>query len=243
VPVLPSSLTAPIWDQLAVLLPPVEDHHPLGCHRPRVSDRVVFDKLILIVVSGMAYTRVADATCSATTIRRRRDTWIAAGVMDRLNRLALAAYDRIIGLDLTEVAVDGCITKAPCGGEAAGKSPVDRGKRGLKRSMLVDRQGIPLGWTVAPANRPDSPLLVPTLTHLTDWGPFETPPTVHLDAGYDSATTRERLADLGVTGEIARRGLPSPRQASSRWPVERTHAWFNASKKLAWCTERRTVVI
>lgn len=53
-PVLPSSLTAPIWDQLAVLLPPVEDHHPLGCHRPRVSDRVVFDTLILIAVSGMA---------------------------------------------------------------------------------------------------------------------------------------------------------------------------------------------
>ncbi len=46
-----------------------------------------------------------------------------------------------------DVAVDGCITKAPCGGEKAGRrSPVDRGKRGIKRSAAaVDANGIPLG--------------------------------------------------------------------------------------------------
>lgn len=52
--------------------------------------------------------------------------------------LALEAYDRFIGLELADVAVDGCITKAPCGGEKAGSSPVDRGKRGIKRSTAVD---------------------------------------------------------------------------------------------------------
>jgi hypothetical protein len=40
--------------------------------------------------------------------------------------MVLKAYDRVIGLELNDVAVDGCITKAPCGGERAGKSPVDR---------------------------------------------------------------------------------------------------------------------
>nr|BFE35379.1 hypothetical protein GCM10010200_076300 [Actinomadura rugatobispora] len=35
----------------------------------------------------------------------------------RLNRIALAAYDRIVGLILDDLAVDGCITKAPGGGE------------------------------------------------------------------------------------------------------------------------------
>jgi hypothetical protein len=47
--------------------------------------------------------------------------------MDTLRELVLEAYDRIIGLELVDVAVDGCITKAPCGGgEKAGRSPVDR---------------------------------------------------------------------------------------------------------------------
>jgi hypothetical protein len=54
--------------------------------------------------------------------RRRRDEWIEAGVMATLRELALEAYDRVIGLQLSEVAVDCCITKAPCGGEKAGKT-------------------------------------------------------------------------------------------------------------------------
>ena len=57
------------------------------------------------------------------------------GVMDTLRKVALDAYDRMIGLESDDVvAVDCCITKAPCGGEMAGRSPVDRGKRGTKRS-------------------------------------------------------------------------------------------------------------
>jgi hypothetical protein len=62
--------------------------------------------------------------------------------------MVFEAYDRMIALDLSEVAVDCCITKAPCGGERAGRSPVDRGKQGIKRSTVVDANGIPLG-TVA----------------------------------------------------------------------------------------------
>lgn len=76
---------------------------------------------------GVSYAKIADSTCSASTIRSRRDEWIAAGVFERLEQLCLEVYDRIVGLDLSDVTVDGCITKAPCGGEAAGKSPVDRG--------------------------------------------------------------------------------------------------------------------
>lgn len=53
---------------------------------------------------------------SDTTLRARRNEWIAAGVFERLEAEALAAFDRIIGLDLTEVALDGSIHKAPYGG-------------------------------------------------------------------------------------------------------------------------------
>lgn len=63
----------------------------------------------------------------------------------KLEQLCLEAYDRIVGLDLDDLSVDGCIVKAPCGGEMAGRSPVDRGKQGTKRSLLTDAGGIPLG--------------------------------------------------------------------------------------------------
>jgi transposase len=237
----------PLWDQFSALLPERVVFHPLGCHRPRIGDRIVFDKLVQVLVFGVAYAKIADTTCSATTLRGRRDEWITAGVFEQLEQLCLDAYDRIVGLELSNLTVDGCITKAPCGGEAAGKSPVDRGKQGTKRSVLVEGAGIPIGCVVAPANRHDSPLLRPTLETL---GRFEhrfgvgLPETiaVHLDAGYDSTKTRDLLDELACDAVISPRGTPL--QAGARWVVERTNSWHNRGfNKLAICTERRTRVI
>jgi hypothetical protein len=172
-------------------------------------------------------------------LRRRRDEWIAADIHTRLHQLALAAYDRIIGLDLDHLAVDGCITKAPCGGEVAGPSPVDRGKGGGKRSLASDGAGIPLGAVTAPANRRDDGLLAATLDTLGGLGPLPERPTVHLDAGYDYLPSRQVLANRGMAGQIATRGRPAPLQVGRRWVIERSHAWLNTFGKLRWCTERR----
>jgi transposase len=243
VPALPSSVLEPLWVQVSALLPTRQDTHPLGCHRPRIPDRIVFDKLIQLLVFGCGYRRIADHTCSATTLRRRRDEWITAGVAERLRLAVLAAYDRLFGLRLDHLAVDGCTTKAPCGGQTAGPSPVDRRKQGLKRSLVTEAGGIPLGAVPAPANRRDDGLLAATLDTITVAGLLPTRPVVHLDAGYDYRTCRQVLAERGMAGEIATRGLPAPIQASRRWPVERTHAWANQYGKLRWCTERRRVVV
>jgi transposase len=243
VPALPSPILEPLWVQFAALLPARQVHHPLGCHRPRIPDRVIFDKLIQVLVFGCGYRRIADATCSATTLRRRRDEWISAGAADHLRLAVLGAYQRLFGLELDHLAVDGCITKAPCGGQVAGASPVDRRKQGLKRSTVTDEGGIPLGTVAAPANRRDDGLLAATLDTMAVVGVLPAHPVVHLDAGYDYQPCRQALAARGMLGQIATRGVPAPIQASRRWPVERTHAWGNQYGKLRWCTERRQVVV
>jgi hypothetical protein len=201
---------------------------------------VVFEKLVQVLVFGCAYYRIADEGCSATTLRDRRDEWIELGVIDTLREAVLEAFDRLIGLELSEVVVDGCITKAPCGGQKAGRSPVDRGKQGIKRSTAVDGEGIPIGGVTGPANRHDSPLLVPTLEHAWESvGGLPEGASVHLDRGYDSELTRERLEERGLLAEISQKGKPAPLGATKRWVVERTGSWHNAHKKLVWCTERR----
>ncbi len=243
-PALPPYIIEPIWQQFSALLPEHHTDHPLGCHRSRIPERVVFEKLVQVLVFGCAYERIADRSCSESTLRRRRDEWIELGAMERLKEICLDAYDHLIGLELSEVAVDGCITKAPCGGEKAGRSPVDRGKRGIKRSMAVDASGIPLGAVSAPANRHDSPLLIPTLEAVSEvLGALPEGARVHLDRGYQSRLTRERLARLGLRWEISGKGKPAPFWATNRWVVERTSSWHNAHKKLVWCTERKGRVI
>ena len=172
----------PVWDQFAALIPRrPERAHPLGCHRPRIPDRIVFGYVVAALVHGSGYERIAEDGCSDRTIRRRVREWADAGLAEKLFALALAAYDKMIGLDLSDVAVDGCITKAPCGGEAAGPSPVDRRKQGLKRSTATDAAGVPLHVVCAGAHRHDAPLLGPTLAGAFDR--VDPPPdaAVHLD--------------------------------------------------------------
>lgn len=243
-PILPTFITDPLWEQFQVLLPERTVLHPLGCHRPRVPDRVVFGKLVARLVLGGTYQQHADESCSATTMRARRDERISAGAFEQLHRLALEAYDQTVGLDLRDLVVDECIVKAPCGGENTGRSPVDRGKSGLKRSVLVDGSGSPIGWVLAGANRNDSPLLRPTLETLAVFG-FLLPDAiiVHLDAGYDSGQTRELLTELGCTPNITPKGTFVSINHTHRWVVERTNSWHNRGfATLAKVTDRREVV-
>src|SRR5436190_9781988 len=103
VPVLPVSLIEPIWVQFAALLPErpkVAPSHPLGCHRQRVPDRVVFDHMVAALVHGTGYERIASPGCSDRTIRRRLKEWADLGLAEDLHTLTLQAYDRMIGLDL-----------------------------------------------------------------------------------------------------------------------------------------------
>jgi transposase len=243
VPAVPSCILDPLREEFLALLPPRVDRHPLGCHRRRIDDCIVFDKLVAGLVFGCGYERLGDTRCSATTLRRRRDEWIAAGVFDRLRASVLAAYERLIGLDLADVSIDGCITKAACGGECAGRSPVDRAKLGLKRSQLADGTGVPITALPAPANTRDHLLLPTTLDVLTGLleqagaEPGET--TVHLDAGYDYRPCRAELAERGLRSQISQRGKPAPVQVGKRWGVERTNSWLNDYGRLRRCTERR----
>jgi transposase len=209
VPALPTSVLEPLWVQVAELLPTRQVHHPLGLppaphprpHRVRQAHQ--------ILVFGCGYRRIADTTCSATTLRRRRDEWISAGVAEQLRRGVLAAYDRMLGLDLEQLAVDGCTTKAPCDGQVGGPSPVDRRKQGLKRSVAVEAGGIPLAAVPAPANRRDDGLLAATLDAIGAVGPLPAQPVVHLDAGYNYQPCRQILTMRGMVGEIATRGVPA----------------------------------
>lgn len=185
-PVMPGSLMEPIGEQFFVLLPEypeVSPTHPLGGHRPHVPDRVVFDHVVAALVHGSGYERIATPGCSDRTIRRRVRAWSDAGLATKLHALVITQYDRVIGLELDDIAVDGCITKAPGGGEKAGRSPVDRGKLGLTRSTMTDAAGIPLPIVSAGANRHDAPLLAPTMEGLDLCGPLSPETAIHLDRG------------------------------------------------------------
>ena len=240
-----------VWTAIEPLVPPPTKTHPLGCHRPRVSDRLCFWGIVIRLVTGCSWTSVEailEYRVSDTTLRTRRDEWVDAGVFDQLRAHALHAYDKIIGLDLSEVAIDGSLHKAPCGGEGTGKNPTDRGKLGWKWSIATEARGIPVGWAIDGANRNDVKLLAPTLEDLDRDGLVCDIETVHLDRGYDYPVIRTQLTEAGLADmNIQRRKNPGddpivkkPLRLGLRWVVEGTNSWLSNYGQLRRNTDRRT---
>jgi len=240
-----------IWAGLEPHLPPRVDRHPLGCHRPRCSDRDCFDLIVVRLATGCSWEdaeRLTGNKVSDTTARARRDEWIAAGAFAALSEEALAGFDKVIGLELSDVAVDGSLHKSPCGGDGTGKNPTDRAKLGWKWSILTDRYGIPFGWTVDGANRNDSVMLEPTLDDAGARSLLADIETIWLDRGYDSEVTRQRLAerllDDAIIAKKRKRGEAkgkNPQPMGMRWPVERTNAWLAAYGQLRRNTDRKPI--
>lgn len=163
-------IISPIFEQFAELLPDrTQPPHPLGCHNPGILDRVIFDKLVQVLFFSRAYEGMDNDSCSAKTLCGRREEWIFSGAMERLRDIVFDAYDWMIGLELSEVVVDGCITKAPCAGEKMGRSSADRGNQGINARrfpVVVHANGIPFGAIADMANRYDPVPLEQTLDTL-----------------------------------------------------------------------------
>ena len=238
-----------VWASFAAYLPEhSESNHPLGCHRPRISDRDCFEAILFRLVTGCSWDVAGRlGKGSETTLRRRRDEWEAAGACQHLVEEAINAFDKVIGLDFTDVSIDGSLHKAPAGGEGTGPNPTDRGKTGWKWSLATDTNGVPIGWVIDGANRNDSILLAPTLDDVAQRGLLSDIETLWLDRGYDSDLTRTRLSERGIDDAVIakkrKRGssaAPANQPMGLRWPVERTNSWLSNFGQLRRNTDRFT---
>ena len=157
----------------------------------------------------------------------------------------------MIGLDLSEVAIDGSLHKAPYGGEGTGANPTDRGKQGWKWSIGVDRRrssrhpaGLVARWR-QPQRRPHA--AAHTLDAIAADGWTAEIETTHLDRGYDSPKIRRHLTTAGLTDHIIqRRRQPGDHRPKSitlglRWIVEATNSWLSNYGQLRRNTDRKTI--
>ena len=122
-----------------------------------------------------------------------------------------------------------------------GKNPTDRGKTGVKRSLVVEADGGPLGVVIAGANVHDAKLLKRTLQAIVVPRPRPTPRKKQylcLDKGYDNPTGHAAATYRGYTphvrriGEEKRDGRGRKRHPARRWVVERTLAWLSKCRAI-----------
>jgi transposase len=245
--------SAPMPDEffeiVAHHLPPERPVGPKG-GRPPIGHRVVVRVIRFVLATGNRWEDVPqELGCSGRTAHRRLREWEEAGIWDRLHAELLGLLKRAGKLDPDTVVVDGVTVRAFGGGEATGPSPVDRGKKGTKHTLLVDRHGAPLAIRTAGANASDHTQIIPVVLAFprvkgTPGRPKELPDDLYADRGYDSEGTRALLRWLGIEPHIARRKTPHGSGLGKvRWVVERTIGWLKGLRRLRVRYDRRGVII
>jgi len=227
---------------LQPLLPVPVNTHRLGGGRPRVSDRRCADAIFYILRTGCQW-QALDQTelCAHSTAHDRFQEWVNAGVFLKLWQAGVERFDELHEIDWDWLSMDGAMTKAPLGGEKTGRNPTDRGKSGVKRSVLTEGHGVPIAVEIEGANRHDMKLTRPTLVGIAVERPEPTeakPQGMCLDKGYDYDEVRTTLKEFGFTAHIRSRGEEIKELAreagfkARRWVVERTHSWMNRFRRL-----------
>lgn len=111
----------------------------------------------------------------------------------------------------------------------------------MKRSLLTEGHGVPIGLAIEGANRHDMKLSRPTLESIIVERPEPTeehPQGMCLDKAYDYDEVRDLLREFGFTAHIRSRGEEAKaikREAgfkARRWVVERAHSWMNRFRRL-----------
>lgn len=129
----------------------------------------------------------------------------------------------------------------PGWGDQIGRNPTDRGKPGVKRSLLVEAAGGPLAVVVAGANAHDTKLLAATLGAIVVERPVpseEEPQHLCLDKAYDNPTGEAAVAAHHYVPHIRRIGEEKlddsgeKRYPARRWVVERTLAWLSKCRAI-----------
>jgi putative transposase len=190
-----------LWKRLEPLLP-APPAHPLGCHRPRVPDRIAMDAILLVLRTGMQWNALsATGICSSSSAHRRFQEWEQAGVFHEIWRQGLLDYDEQVGIDWAWLSCDGATGKAPLGGEATGPNPTDRAKGGRNVRFSARRQGSRSGWRMTAPTATTQSSSPRHSTQSRSDGPSLRP------------TTRKASASTAAT--------PTPGSTSS-WPAEAT---------------------
>jgi putative transposase len=152
-----------------------------------MPDRQAFTTIMYVLRTGIQWNALPRELGASSTVHDRFQEWEQVGFFRTLWQAGLQSYDERIGIQWEWQAIDGAMTKAPLGCVATGANPTDRGKRGVKRSLLTDGAGIPLAVVIDGANRHDMKLLCATLDGIVIARP---------------QPTRVAAATLGLTGKF-----------------------------------------
>jgi transposase len=118
------SIPGDLWECMKELIPERKNTHPFGGGKPPTPDRVCMEAILFVLRTGCQWKALkATRFCPGSTAHDRFQRWVREGVFRALWEAGLMAYDDWKGIDWSWLSMDGCMTKAPLGGEKDRQKP------------------------------------------------------------------------------------------------------------------------
>jgi putative transposase len=241
----------PLWRRIRRLLPKPKPRPRGG--RPPADNRAIVNGIWYVLWTGCQWKAIHRdwfGVCSSV-LHERFQAWQRSGLFLKLMTLMLRFYARQRGIAWLFQALDSKCCPAPLGGEASGKSPVDRSKQGSKVHLLVDQRGAPLSLHITGANVHDKWLADELIVSMVVARPDPEVVEQHIcmDKGYDYPDVHQfvelehyivHIKHRRRRGEPVMEVCPIPGETqypARRWVVERTLGWLTKRRSIRtrWC--------
>jgi putative transposase len=229
-----------LWQLIQHLIPKPPER--IGPGRPRADDRAALNGIWYVLWTGCQWKAIQRdwfGVCSSV-IHDRFQSWREAGVFDNMLMEMVRYYAEQLGIGWEWQSVDSGTRPAPLGGSETGKNPTDRGKKGSKIHILVDKKGAPLALQITGANQHDKwsadDLIAAIVIERPD--PDEVEQHFCADKGYDYEDVHQAVEQAQYVPHIKHRRrrnepleeecpVPGEKQyPARRWVVERTISWL-----------------
>ena len=239
----------PLWKRIKKLFPkPIK---PARRGRPPADNRAVLNGIWYVLWTGCQWKAVHKDWfgVSSSVLHERFQTWQQAGLFGRIMKLMVKFYNKRRKIKWKWQSIDSKMMPAPLGGTETGKNPTDRGKKGAKLHLLVDKRGMPLAIHITGANEHDKWSADELIISIVVKRPKHKEQHLCADKGYDYDDVHEFVEQARYIAHIKhrrRRGEPIVEECpipgetqypARRWVVERTLGWLNKRRSLRvrWC--------
>ena len=204
------------------------------CRRRKYSLRSVFEAILYLLVSGCQWRMLPKDFPKWQSVYKYFRIWREDGRIEHFIEKTIMRIRKKRGQpELPSVgALDAQSVKW---GNTKSDNGFDGNKKvkGIKRSIVVDRNGLIMGRTVAPANKHDS-RMVEKLVERTSFV-WLTLKKILADRGYRGEVADTVKKDFDIELEISNtpNGTKGFAPKPLRWVVERTFAWLDRFRRLA----------
>jgi transposase len=237
-------LSDELWQAVKPLLPTHKPSPKGGA--PRKDDRACLEGILYVLRTGCQWRLLpaAEFGVSGSTCWRRHRDWSNSGLFLKVHAVLRDALGEEGAIDLSRAVIDSASVRALKGGWHTGPNPTDRGKKGVKRHIVTDANGLPLLMHTGRANQRDEQLLEPMLACFpvipNEEGEVrEKPFAMQGDRGYGFPWIILAVLSLGIVPLLAPRGSPhGSGLGKTRYVVERSLAWIGNFRRIKLCYER-----